>query len=100
MAGDTERGERIESFSGAHPFRPLCLAELLDDPDQVYDITAMIDLGHCPRCEERMLPQRPNYPAGSRVTRCRCIPICSACGSHEAFVAIRHPSEWPLYGVV
>lgn len=38
----------------------------------------------CPRCE-RPLPQPPEWPAGSRITACRSIPICGRCGSDEVY---------------
>lgn len=93
----------ITSFSGAHPYRPQCvavaLAELyaewpeymalteerrakLDLPNsRAVEITESIDNGDCPRCTGPLT----TGPAGSRVTSCRCIPICPACGDREAF---------------
>jgi hypothetical protein len=52
-----------------------------DEVDAVVEIVRRIDSGRCPRCERPL----SGYPAGSRATRCRCIPVCSACGEQEAF---------------
>ena len=41
-----------------------------------------IDHGACPRCQGPM-PTAGSIPAGSRVTTCRCIPICVDCESRE-----------------
>jgi len=53
-----------------------------------------VSVGCCPRCGSG-LPKPPVSPAGSRVTACRCIPICGTCGEHEA-LSTTSPSEWPL----
>jgi hypothetical protein len=47
-------------------------------------ILDLIYSGRCPRCEGP-LPTLPDYPAGSRITAYRSIPICGPCGSDEAF---------------
>jgi len=105
------------SFSGCHPFRNQCLREQLltewpgyhrdeygddledyvaereaDPDDQAVVITSTIDAGRCPRCDELFPADR--LPAGSRVTACRCIPVCPACGDHEALVVMPAIS-WP-----
>lgn len=91
------------SFSGTHAFKPGCvsdaakLAAVTDfgyspDDDGVTKIGAhwaakvsdSLDKGMCPRCRGKM-PEPPQYPAGSRVTSCRCIPVCNLCGQDEAF---------------
>jgi hypothetical protein len=90
-----------ESFSGCHPFRPSCLAKAMHDNWMgVYDDAVAverlarfvdhIDAGRCPRCRE----DAP-YSAGSRMTDCRCIPICSTCGTHEVWYPWG-PSSWPI----
>jgi hypothetical protein len=112
----------ITSFSGAHPFRPQCLREkllaewpdyyreeygvteaalsyrdsaqaLADVDDQAVAIIGLIGEGLCPRCGEGDL----QYPAGSRVTSCRCIPICAACSDHESIpsAGVLPAISWP-----
>ena len=81
------------SFSGAHPFRPQCLLDAFGNPDDdlLTDVIRLIegvDRGECPRCRGP-LPQAPGLPAGSRLTRCRCIPVCGPCGDHEGI-----PASW------
>jgi hypothetical protein len=103
----------IQSFSGAHPFRPQCLVEgclHATSPTNLERGIAIaqvlvesIDSRSCPRCGAA-LPTRPELPAGSRVTSCRCIPICGRCGQHEAFegflkgdrYAVTPPTRWPI----
>jgi hypothetical protein len=82
----------IRSFSGTHSFRLSCVLEV--DPDDGDYYTKCYDLGLCPRCE-RPLPTLPVLPSGSRVTRCRCVPICGECGTDESFEVVG-PDEWPL----
>jgi hypothetical protein len=43
-----------------------------------------INSGRCPRCQGA-LPTGREFPAGSRITQCRSIPICGPCGSDEAY---------------
>lgn len=86
--------EALRTLSGAHPFRPACLKaklelEALDDPglegqvlDALEELVWEIDRGFCPRCREGDV--REKFPDGSRITACRCVPICHACGEHEA----------------
>lgn len=86
------------SFSGAHPFRPQCLAEMPNEPldgDRIAEIVNMIDAGRCPRCDGPLPDGKPIRPAGSRVTSCRCIPVCGPCGDAEPFHGV-HPWDWPL----
>jgi hypothetical protein len=74
----------IRSFSGRHEFQRTCLSKTdANEPGTVDQIVADINSGRCPRCRGP-LPNPPEFPAGSRVTRCRCIPICGGCGSDEA----------------
>lgn len=95
----------IRSFSGAHPIRPQCVIAVVrsglfstgekpDDLDEdslsdvVVNIVHAVDAHRCPRCNEPLTESKSGsgfwMNAGSRVTRCRCIPICSRCGEHEA----------------
>lgn len=72
------------SFSGRHEFQPDCLGKTdAASRGMANQIVADISSGICPRCRGP-LPAPPELPAGSRVTRCRCIPICGGCGSDEA----------------
>jgi len=78
----------IRTFSGTHDFDPT----VLNDTDAYEAGTAdgiiwSIEHGQCPRCE-RPLPTMPEYPAGSRITECRSIPICGPCGSDEVYEAL------------
>lgn len=96
---------RVLTFSGAHPFRLQCIRSALyelvdgviyDEIDADSFATRMLDLvdeGRCPRCLGD-LPNDPVLPAGSRVTRCRCIPVCVVCGDHEPFGGSL--DEWPV----
>src|SRR5271166_5878540 len=78
----------IRTFSGTHDFHPTVLADT-DAYQQGTDeqIIEDINSGRCPRCWGP-LPTPPEYPAGSRITKCRSIPICGRCGSDEAFEQI------------
>lgn len=95
----------VTSFSGTHPYRPQCLLANVDatpdvdaDPDELADpdrlvavvvaITSCIGQGKCWRCDDP-LPTPPVLPAGSRATRCRCVPVCLPCGEHEAILEER-----------
>ena len=104
----------IRSFSGAHPFRPACvitaahdalgvgtgLGDRADHDEAVRVANKIVDALNattCPRCSTPLArSDRGAYwdNAGSRVTRCRCIPICSDCGMHEGLA--RHFSATPL----
>lgn len=99
------------SFSGTHEFRPGCVAVLiqnvwaelgLDQPvageNFAARVTAYVNAGQCPRCEDDIADE---VPAGSRVTQCRCIPICPACGVDEAYQPglgrrLSPVWEWPI----
>ena len=105
----------IRSFSGAHPFRPECLIEAYqncmryerpDPEDSRFDAEEFtmsrlpsIDAGRCARCDS--LFGDGEFPAGSRETVCRSIPICSVCGRAEALwplaeMRIKGPEDAPL----
>ena len=84
----------INSFSGAHPFRPQCLTPMVDG-ERLAAVVELIDAGRCPRCGDPLPDGDPIQPAGSRVTACRCVPICGPCGDAEPFAPI-DPSYWPL----
>lgn len=98
--------KKIRSFSGTHEFHPSVLADTdAEAGDTAYEIIEAIQDGRCPRCRG-LLPTRPEYPAGSRITQCRSIPICGRCGSDEAYeqmdlacgigYGLSCASEWPL----
>ena len=73
----------IRTFSGTHAFDPTVLVDTDADEEGVADdIVWNIENGRCPRCEGP-LPTMPEFPAGSRITQCRTIPICGRCGSDE-----------------
>jgi hypothetical protein len=118
--GAHDRGGRgkmtIQTFSGSHPFRPACLLSAYReslgdefDPDDEYqgiDEVALlvqdIDRGHCPRCGRDF---EHDNPAGSRLTPCRCIPVCAECGKAEVFewealALIDGPGDVVLTGMV
>jgi hypothetical protein len=85
----------MHTFSGAHPFRPSCLKSELERDAVYYEMTdeqvmddlawlvSEIERGWCPRCEGRLPDGKPEFPAGSQISRCRCIPVCGDCGRHE-----------------
>ncbi|MGB3352678.1 MAG: hypothetical protein WBB00_07880 [Mycobacterium sp.] len=95
----------ISSFSGVHDWHPSLLIDTDADDYCADRIIDNIESGRCPRCE-RALPEMPEFPAGSRITKCRSIPICGPCGSDEFHQAldlmsgvgygISAASEWPL----
>jgi len=91
----------MQSFSGAHPFRPQCVIDVIvtewagcawlgsaqDDLDVrpraielAAEFTVKIEGGTCPRCDGAL---DLGKAAGSRTTRCRCVPICPTCGADE-----------------
>jgi len=86
----------VRAASGTHPFRVEHLREayLAGAPEPeaeaevaevVEGLAKLIEDGYCPRCHERPLPDSdPVTPSGSRMTACRCIPVCSECGGHES----------------
>jgi hypothetical protein len=88
------------SFSGTHDWHPTVLLDTDAGEWEADNIVWNIERGHCPRCE-RPLPHLPEYPAGSRITQCRSIPICGPCGTDEAYEPmtlgyISGLNEWPL----
>jgi len=91
----------VRSFSGTHDWHPSVLIDTDADVEgNADDIIDNIESGRCPRCE-RPLPEPPEFPAGSRVTACRSIPICGPCGSDEAYEALdkgylSSAGCWPL----
>lgn len=95
----------ISSFSGCHPYRPQCLLSHLeawvdeyDAADIAVEVTSAISRGTCPRCHGPLPDGDPVMPAGSRVTTCRCIPVCGACGGDEA-TNEQGAIFWPVPGV-
>jgi hypothetical protein len=77
--------ENIRSFSGTHDWHQTVLVDTdADNEGNADDIIWNIEHSRCPRCEGP-LPQPPEYPAGSRITACRSIPICGRCGEDEGF---------------
>jgi hypothetical protein len=90
----------IRSFSGAHPWHPTVLLDTdAHDEGNAEEIIENIESGRCPRCEGP-LPTLPEFPAGSRTTPCRSIPICGRCGGDEVYEqlgdGISTPGCWPL----
>jgi hypothetical protein len=79
--------ENIRTFSGTHDWDPSVLVDTdAHDPnyDNADDIIWDIEHGRCPRCKGP-LPTGREFPAGSRITKCRSIPICGRCGEDEGF---------------
>jgi hypothetical protein len=73
----------VVTFSGTHAFDPTVLADTdADEQGNADQIIEDIEAGRCPRCRGP-LPTMPEFPAGSRITRCRSIPICRRCGWDE-----------------
>lgn len=90
----------IQSFSGVHPWHPTLLLDTdAHDEGNADDIIWNIEHGRCPRCEGP-LPVMPEYPAGSRITKCRSIPICGPCGTDEVYEqlgdGLSSAGAWPL----
>jgi hypothetical protein len=95
----------IRTFSGTHAFDPTVLVDTDADDCDADNIVWNIEHGRCPRCEGP-LPTMPEFPAGSRITQCRTIPICGRCGSDECFEQVdgasgvgwglSAASEWPV----
>lgn len=101
----------LESFSGAHPFRPQCVVNAVVEEwaghgpnvkavaiERAATIATKLGEGVCPRCDG---PLDLSRTAGSRSTRCRCVPICPRCGEDEANQAILATGwsqvwRWPL----
>ena len=99
----------MRTLSGTHPFQRLCLEEevsgwmkvvgaTLADPSwapteehtrvasrrAVAPLLDLLEEGVCPRCGAAPLPEEPELPAGSKITSCRCVPICETCGGAES----------------
>jgi hypothetical protein len=96
----------IRTFSGTHDWHPSVLIDTdADEQGNADDIIWNIEHGRCPRCEGP-LPTMPEYPAGSRITKCRSIPICGRCGGDEVYEqadgrlgigwGLSSAGEWPL----
>lgn len=88
----------IRSFSGTHDFHATVLADTdAGTAGNADHIVSLIEAALCPRCEG---PLPPEFPAGSRITQCRSIPICSRCGSDEAHQQARgrleNAGQWPI----
>jgi hypothetical protein len=97
----------FRTHSAAHPFRADCLrSEIerhLDRQGQgdrgvvaraLVGLLHDIDRGVCPRCQAPMGSSRYQPSTGSRVTECRCIPICTECAAREmkeASIGVRYP---------
>ena len=82
-----------QTFSGTHPYRPQCVVRSITRDGWGFDATAVaqthaervtlaVDAGTCPRCGDEFADNE--IPSGSRLTSCRCIPVCAACGADEA----------------
>ncbi len=82
----TAHKKKMYTFSGTHPFDPTVLVDTDADESQADQIVWDIEHGRCPRCED-LLPTGREFPAGSRITRCRTIPICRSCGVDEGYEA-------------
>jgi hypothetical protein len=88
------------SFSGTHDWHPTVLLDTDAEEWAATNIIWNIDCGQCPRCK-RPLPHLPEYPAGSRITQYRSIPICGPCRSDEVYEPmtlgyLSGPNEWPV----
>lgn len=87
------------SSTGRHRPSAACLGgrvlEFAPDEALARGIVALhlnaINAGRCPRCGDELDPM----PAGSRVTDCRCIPVCTACGNDEPRDNVRL-ADWPI----
>jgi len=106
---------KIEAFSGTHDYDPAHVVASIEldwfdqgdfSPEELARlghhwadrVTADLTEGRCPRCHDAL---NKDIVAGSRVTTCRCIPVCPACGSDEGNqMLLGRPSsrvwEWPI----
>jgi hypothetical protein len=78
----------IRTFSGTHVWDPSVLVDTdAGIEGNADEIVWDIEHGRCPRCEgPLLLTTNPReFPAGSRITQCRSIPICGRCGSDECY---------------
>lgn len=79
-----------------HPFRPRCLRSELERHLDLHGevdhgvvghalvgLLHDIDHGSCPRCQGPSRTYPDQLSPGSRVTSCRCIPICAECEARE-----------------
>jgi hypothetical protein len=90
------------SFSDTRAYRVKCLrrrirAEVaaLEADNLAGELDGLLVDYLCPRCTAPF--EHGLLPAGSRVTSCRCIPVCSRCGEHESFPGRAYgPHHWPL----
>ena len=64
----------------------------------VAGVVELLDSGKCPRCNGPLVRSEREYPAGSRLTDCRCIPVCGPCGFREAIVPPSHRVFLPEWG--
>ncbi|MEZ0363420.1 hypothetical protein ACAG26_06905 [Mycobacterium sp. pUA109] len=96
----------VETFAGTHAFHPTVLSDTdADEQGNADAIVEDIECGRCPRCQGP-LPTMPEWPAGSRITECRSIPICGRCGMDETFellddatgigFGLSAAGEWPV----
>jgi len=91
----------IRTFSGTHGWDSTVLVDTnAHEAGNADEICENIAAGICPRCEGP-LPKAPEYPAGSRITKCRSIPICARCGSDELYEVLigdglSDADCWPL----
>jgi hypothetical protein len=92
-----EPAEPLLSFSGTHPMDPAHAGPCGDD------WADLARQGICPRCRGPLYPKDPVptlrrpgdpfpiwHPAGSRVTACRCIPVCDICAFAESVDPVSH----------
>jgi hypothetical protein len=106
IEGEALTDASLRARLSLHAFRPSCLrAELerhLDEQGQgdhgvvghaLVGLLHDIDHGICPRCQGP--PSPGERPAGSRVTSCRCIPVCAECEARET----KEASIGALYSV-
>jgi hypothetical protein len=98
----------IRTFSGTHAFDPTVFIDTdADEQGNADEIIEDIMAGRCPRCWGP-LPTMPEFPAGSRITKCRSIPICGPCGGDEVYEqldsargigwGLSSAGEWPVAG--
>jgi hypothetical protein len=100
----------INTFSGCHPFNPQHLIDAYlesaegegYDRDEAAELVAelleKVGEGRCLRCGAEF--NDGEIPSGSKVTDCRCIPVCHVCGQAEAYtplVEVEGPEDaWML----